>query len=87
VQIGGAWVGLYRKADNTFYWIDDTPVTSQFSVWGNGEPNKVRKKCVFMHAWYAPGKWNDVECSLSQAEKSIAPVILCQKRLMSWRGD
>ena len=42
VQIGGAWIGLYGKADNGFYWVDDTPVTGQFSAWRNGEPDEVQ---------------------------------------------
>ena len=83
VQLEGAWIGLYRKADNTFYWIDDTLVTGQFSAWGNGEPNTFHEKCVHIYAsWFAVGKWNDLECSLPQAEKSKAPVILCQKKMM-----
>ena len=83
VQIGGAWIGLYRKADDAFYWIDDTPVTGQFSAWQNGEPNEVQKKCVHIYSlWYAPGKWNDVKCRLPDAENIKAPVILCPKMLM-----
>ena len=82
LQIGGAWIGLYRKADDAFYWIDGTPVTGQFSAWQNGEPND-EKKCVHIYSmWYASGKWNDAKCSLPDVEKIIAPVILCQKRLM-----
>ena len=84
LQTKGAWIGLYRKADDAFYWIDDTPVTGHFSAWQNGEPNDVQKKCVHVHSmWYSSlGKWNDAKCSLPDAEKIIAPVILCQKRLM-----
>ena len=82
LQLGGAWIGLYRKADDAFYWIDDTPVKGQFSAWQNGEPNDVQKKCVIYSMWYSSGKWNDAKCSLPDAEKNIAPVILCQRRLM-----
>ena len=85
VTFYGAWLGLYRKqsAGDAFYWIDDTPLTGQFSAWAKGEPNQVQEKCVHMYAASDRiGKWNDKECSLTDAEKSTAPVVLCQKMLM-----
>ena len=85
VTFYGAWLGLYRdsSAGDAFYWIDGTPLAGQFSAWASGEPNHVQKKCVHMYAASDNiGKWNDKECSLSNAEKSKAPVVLCQKRFM-----
>ena len=46
MQHFGVWIGLYRKPDNEFYWIDDTPVTGQFSAWAKGEPNSGQEKCA-----------------------------------------
>ena len=85
VTLYGAWLGLYRKpsAGDAFYWIDDTPIAGQFSAWANGEPNQVQEKCVQIYGTSnKQGKWNDKECSLTDAEKSEAPVVLCQKRFM-----
>ena len=85
VTFYGAWLGLYRNpsAGDAFYWIDGTPLAGQFSAWASGEPNHVKEKCAHMYAVpYRMGKWNDKECSLSGAEKSKAPVVLCRKRLM-----
>ena len=82
VQSLGAWIGLYREADNVFYWIDGTPVTGRYSAWANGEPSHVQEKGVHLYVCYAPGKWNDMQCSLSGAYHSKAPVVLCQKSLM-----
>ena len=81
----GAWLGLYRNpsAGDEFYWIDDTPQAGQFSAWARGQPNQVQEKCGHMYAASDKiGKWNDKECIVSNAEKSQAPVILCQKRFM-----
>ena len=81
----GAWLGLYRNpsAGDEFYWIDDTPLAGQFSAWASGEPNDVQEKSVHMYATSSRiGKWNDKECLLSGELKSVAPVVLCQKRLM-----
>ena len=86
VQGFGAWIGLYRKVDNKFYWIDDTPLAGQYSAWANGEPNNHQNKtenCV--HTYTRPlekrGKWNDKVCNLDEANKYVAPVVLCQKKL------
>ena len=79
----GAWLGLHRKADNKFYWADNTPLAG-YSNWKTGEPNNLglQEKCG--HIWGKgpnKGKWNDTRCtrqSDSTAEKS--PVVLCQKK-------
>lgn len=74
----GAWLGLYRKADSKFYWIDDTPLEGQYSAWASGEPNSNDEKCA--HAFGStPGKWNDISCSIDANYLNYAPVVLCQK--------
>ena len=85
VQEWGAWLGLYRKADNLFYWIDDTLLAGQYSSWNSGEPNNYEnngENCA--HTYTRPlallGKWNDNICHLDKANEYVAPVILCQKK-------
>ena len=78
----GVWIGLYRKPDNEFYWIDDTPVAGQFSLWANGEPNnKNGEKCANMFAGkHLPsGNWKDIICNFSQENQQAAPFVICQK--------
>ena len=88
VQEMGAWIGLYRKADNKFYWIDDTPLAGQYSAWMSGEPNnaKLDENCVHTYNHMknkVPGKWNDEECNFSKASHyRSAPVVLCQKKFI-----
>ena len=81
-QIGqswGAWLGLYKKADNALYWIDDTPLAGHYSAWGIGEPNYVYHKCVHTQS-RKEGRWNDNACNLPEISRSKAPVVLCQKK-------
>lgn len=68
MQHFGVWIGLYRKPDNEFYWIDDTPVTGQFSAWAKGEPNSGQEKCanIFAGKLSPLGKWNDIRCNLAR---------------------
>jgi len=76
----GAWLGLYRKADTKFYWIDDTPLEGQYSAWGSGEPNFNHEKCAHVYGKGSrPGKWNDMSCSINAKDLIHAPVVLCQK--------
>ena len=82
VTNGGAWLGLYRKADNNFYWVDDTPLGGQYSAWASGEPNSHDEKCVHVYGkGPKEGKWNDDSCSLAAEDANFnsAPVVLCQK--------
>ena len=77
----GAWLGLYRKADKKFYWLDGTPLKG-YSAWNTGEPNNVQSKedCVHVYpSGVAKEKWNDSPCTLATTEISYAPVVLCQK--------
>ena len=66
----GVWLGS-GKADNKFYWIDDTP----------GQPDHVSERCgnMFGSAKGAGGKWNDLPCDVTRYWKH-APVILCKKK-------
>jgi len=73
----GVWLGLNRKADNMFYWIDDTPLAGQYSAWASGEPSYNSEKCV--HMFRVLGQWNDIRCNLGGPN---APAILCQKNLI-----
>ncbi|KAL9965920.1 hypothetical protein ACROYT_G029787 [Oculina patagonica] len=79
VQNWGAWIGLYRKADTKFYWIDDTPLDGQYSAWESGEPNRLDEKCVHARP-RKEGKWNDQKCNLLEKDMYKAPVVLCQKK-------
>ena len=79
VQSWGAWLGLYRKADTKFYWIDDTPLEGQYSAWASGEPNSLNEKCGHtFNELKRVGKWNDNKCYLTESDRGNAPVILCQ---------
>ena len=87
VQEWGAWIGLYRKADNLFYWIDGTPLAGQYSAWASGEPNNHNSNgegCAHMYAsnpWgRTPGEWNDIACDLSKATSTKTFVALCQEK-------
>jgi len=76
----GAWLGLYRKDDTKFYWIDDTPLGGQYSAWASGEPNYLQEKCAHVYGkGSTPGKWNDILCSIDAKYLAYAPVVLCQK--------
>ena len=79
----GAWLGFVRKADNTFYWIDDTPLARGYTAWASGQPNNSNgnENCGNMFGTGSSGeKWNDLWCDLSPAQLKLAPVILCQKK-------
>ena len=78
----GVWLGLVRKADKKFYWIDDTPLAKGYRAWGSGEPNNARgiEKCGNMYG-LGVGKWNDLPCDIDPAKHwKYAPVILCKKK-------
>jgi len=66
-----AWIGLHRKADNEFYWLDDRPANRSYQKWNDGEPNDQGDVEDCGHL-LVNGKWNDISCS-----KSIA-VAICQ---------
>jgi len=79
----GLWLGLRRKSDKKFYWIDDTPMTGHYSAWGSGEPGSPNSEyCSNMFGTGSrQGKWNDLSCSLKEAHLKHVPSILCQKKI------
>jgi len=75
----GVWLGLQRKADSKFYWIDDTPVEGHYQNWAQGEPNDHggREDCGHMYGkGSAAGKWNDSPC-----DWEVVPSVVCQKSM------
>jgi len=79
----GVWLGFTRKSGNKFYWIDDTPLAGHYSPWGSVEPNNHNniEDCGNMFGTGSDqGKWNDLPCSLKEADLKKAPSILCQKK-------
>ena len=85
----GVWLGFMRKSDKKFYGIDDTPLTGRYSAWGSGEPNGPNSEyCNNMFGTgNRQGKWNDLWCSLTEAQLKYAPSILCKEKIeMCLRG-
>ena len=78
----GVWLGFVRKADNKFYWIDDTPLAKGYTAWASGQPNNVREKCgnMFGSTKGVGGQWNDLFCDNPANHWKVAPVILCKKK-------
>ncbi|CAH3146130.1 unnamed protein product, partial [Pocillopora meandrina] len=77
-----AWIGLSRKMDDKFYWMDDTPLAGRFSAWAQGEPNYLHEKCVFILVKKDRQKnWLDSTCTYNGTLWISAPVVLCQKRI------
>ena len=76
----GAWLGLHRKADSKFYWVDNTPLLPGYSDWKLGQPDHFLgvENCVHI----VGGKWNDLRCD-SHNDAYRAPVILCQRSIQS----
>ena len=81
-QEWGVWLGLYKKTDDEFYWIDGTPLAGHFSAWLDTEPRSDTERCVHTFTdLQRRGKWNDSVCDLTRADSGKIPVILCQKKL------
>ncbi|KAK2556325.1 hypothetical protein P5673_021546, partial [Acropora cervicornis] len=36
---GRSWFGLPKKADNSFYWVNDRTAQGNYQNWDSGEPN------------------------------------------------
>ncbi|XP_022088561.1 lymphocyte antigen 75-like [Acanthaster planci] len=79
--VGGQfWIGLHDViAENTFKWIDGTPITSSsYTNWNPGEPNNSgNEDCVTMYA--SSAKWNDDSCSktkyyICSRSSNVSPV-------------
>ncbi|BFZ22372.1 hypothetical protein BsWGS_25410 [Bradybaena similaris] len=70
------WIGLQDPVENSFTWVDGTPV--QYTNWEPGEPNNNNNEdCVAMDT--VNGKWNDIQCAnayslfVCKKSKSIVP--------------
>ena len=61
------WIGLYRRADRKFYWLDDRPEKGNYQKWNDGEPNYAggAEDCAHIIGGNYDGKWNDIACSTS----------------------
>ena len=57
------WIGLYRKADNKLYWLDDRPEEGNYQNWSDGNPSGGSEDCVHLLGSSYNGKWNDITCS------------------------
>ena len=70
----GAWIGLNRKADGSFKWVDGTPLV--YEAWNSGEPNGIggRADCVHMIWNDVGGKWNDASCDW----EDVRPGVVCK---------
>ena len=69
------WIGLYRKDDNKFYWVDDRPEVGNYRNWARYEPSDHQKgeKCVIFGVDDKKGTWNDVWCYIARF------VAVCQR--------
>ena len=56
------WIGLYRKADNKFYWLDDRPAEGNYQKWNDGEPSGGGENCGHVIGSDSDEKWNDLSC-------------------------
>ena len=65
------WIGLRRRDDGKFHWLDDRLAYGSYQNWNVGEPNNNggNEKCGDL---VVNGKWNDIPC------KSSWPVAICQ---------
>ena len=78
-----AWIGLSRKMDDKFYWMDGTPSAGRFSAWAQGEPNLRHEKCVFIFTKEDRQKnWFDFSCTYDVRPRFLVPVVLCQKSIL-----
>ena len=78
-----AWIGLNRKINDKFYWMDGTPSAGRFSAWAKGEPNSLHEKCVLILTIEdRPKNWLDSPCTYNGTPQISAPVVLCQKNIL-----
>ena len=78
-----AWIGLNRKTEDKFYWMDGTPSAGRFSAWAQGEPNYLHEKCVLILTIEDQQKnWIDSPCTYNGTTQISAPVVLCQKSIL-----
>ena len=83
LTVWGVWIGLQRKADSKFYWVDGTPLEGHYQNWYIGEPNNyrgAREDCGHMYGKQAgagkAGAWNDLLCGHGGSRG-----LLCQKTI------
>ena len=79
----GAWIGLYRKQESQFHWVDhDLLLPRDYSEWSQGNPDNKDdlEDCTLINL--ADGKWNDVPCD-ARGPASKAPVTVCQRPIRS----
>ena len=73
------WLGMSRRADDTFKWVDGSPVGGSYSKWIEGEPSNFggNENCGEMivsgKRWL--GEWNDINCS----PLSFKHIFMCEK--------
>ena len=68
---------MNRKANNAFYWIDDTPLADQYATWDSGEPTYFHEKCAHTYNVLEKlGKRNDLRCNLDETQKYAARAVL-----------
>jgi len=83
LTVWGVWIGLQRKADSKFYWVDGTPLEGHYQNWYIGEPNNYRGRredCANVYGKQAgagkAGAWNDLPCGHGGSSG-----LLCQKTI------
>lgn len=72
-----AWIGLVRINNNTFIWLDRSPV--DFTNWAPNEPNNWNSKnfCAVLSSESSfRGKWYDVSCTATY-------MVICEKKRKS----
>lgn len=81
----GAWIGMERKADGKFYWINGVAVEGKYTKWAGGEPNDHggTEDCVNLYGVHSghDSYWNDFSCVLG-SHVTDAPVVVCHKSIM-----
>ena len=75
----GVWIGLHRKADKDFYWVNGEKFfEGVYRLWGNNNPDNHNGNEGCVHV--IRGKWNDLPCD-ANGEVLKAPVVVCQKKI------
>lgn len=75
----GVRIGLFRKADDKFYWVDGKPhFGGVLHLWNRNNPDNYRgvEDCVHI----THGGWNDFTCDANR-DIPKAPVVVCQKKI------
>ena len=67
----GVWIGLQRKADGNFQWVDGSPL--EYNKWYPGEPNDTGGREDCGHMGTSGGGWNDSPC-----DWEVKPAFVCK---------